>query len=106
MSILDALIFFDNGATGKINDVLFEYGRLLDVLPLAVHPTSFGWTSRGDHSKMFLVFEFVVVVLVVHGLQHFSVKPQSLLILDLIGTWLGLGLGGFGTKGLGTGDRA
>ena len=25
------------------------------------------------------------------------------LVLDLIGTWLGLGLGGFGTKGLGTG---
>ena len=27
----------------------------------------------------------------------------SFLVLDLIGTWLGLGLGGFGTKGLGTG---
>ena len=25
------------------------------------------------------------------------------MVLDLIGTWLGLGLGGFGTKGLGTG---
>ena len=24
-------------------------------------------------------------------------------VLDLIGTWLGLGLAGFGTKGLGTG---
>ena len=31
------------------------------------------------------------------GLQHY------LLVLDLIGTWLGLGLWGFGTKGLGTG---
>ena len=28
---------------------------------------------------------------------------QSLLVLDLIGTWLGLGIMGFGTKGLGTG---
>ena len=44
------------------------------------------------------------------GLQDFIVSPspkphiqQSLLVLDLIGTWLGLGLGGFGTKGLGTG---
>ena len=25
------------------------------------------------------------------------------MVLDLIGTWLRLGLGGFGTKGLGTG---
>ena len=25
------------------------------------------------------------------------------MVLDFIGTWLGLGLGGFGTKGLGTG---
>ena len=40
---------------------------------------------------------------VVGGLQHFSVSPLAPLVLDLIGTWLGLGLGGFGTKGLGTG---
>ena len=25
------------------------------------------------------------------------------MVLDLIGTWLGLGIGGFGTKGLGSG---
>ena len=30
-------------------------------------------------------------------------QPQSLLVLDLIWTWLGCGRGGFGTKGLGTG---
>ena len=30
-------------------------------------------------------------------------QPQSLLVLDLIGTWLGLSLGGFGTKGVGPG---
>ena len=35
--------------------------------------------------------------------EAFSCKPQSLLVLDLIGTWLGSGLGGFGTKDLGTG---
>ena len=32
----------------------------------------------------------------------FQCQPQSLLVLDF-GTWLGLGQGGFGTKGLGTG---
>ena len=32
-----------------------------------------------------------------------GLQPQSPLVLDLIGTWLGLGLGGLGTKGLGTG---
>ena len=40
------------------------------------------------------------------SLQDFSVSPSPLgpnWGLDLIGTWLGLGLGGFGTKGLGTG---
>ena len=37
------------------------------------------------------------------GLQHFSVSPSPFWVLDLIGTWLGLGLGVFGTKGLGTG---
>mgnify|MGYP006903914773 CR=1 FL=1 len=30
-------------------------------------------------------------------------QPQSLLVIDLIGTWLGLGQGGFWTKGLGMG---
>ena len=33
---------FDNGATSKIDDVLFEHGRLLYILPLADHPTYFG----------------------------------------------------------------
>ena len=79
---------FDNGTTSRINDVLFEYGRLLYILSLAVHLTSFGWTSRGDHSKMFLVFEFVCgtppsclkvrgwVVGSGGGLQHFSASPS------------------------------
>ena len=40
------------------------------------------------------------------GLQHFSFSPSPLVtfwVSKLIGSWLGLGLGGFGTKGLGTG---
>ena len=37
------------------------------------------------------------------GLQHFSVSPSPFWVLDLIGTWLGLGQGGFGTRGLGLG---
>ena len=40
------------------------------------------------------------VVVVAGGLQHFT--AQSLLVLDLVGAWLGLGPGGFGTKGFGT----
>ena len=44
---------FDNGAISKFDDVLLELGGLLHVLPLAVH-----LTSRGDHSKMFLLFGF------------------------------------------------
>ena len=31
----------------------------------------------------------------------FKCQPQSLLVLDLIETWLELGLGGFGTRGWG-----
>ena len=44
-------------------------------------------------------------VLVVGGLQYFSVSPSPLLgLLGLELGWirLGLGQGGFGTKGLGT----
>ena len=40
------------------------------------------------------------------GLQHYSVSPSPLgtnLGFEIIGTWLGLGLGGLGTKGLGPG---
>ena len=40
------------------------------------------------------------------GLQDFSVSPIPLgtnRVLELIGTWFGLGLVGFGTKGSGTG---
>ena len=47
----------------------------------------FWWTSRGDHSKKFLLFELCCGT------------PPSW----FIGTWLGLGLEGVGTKGLGTG---
>ena len=50
---------FDNDATSKIDDVLIEHGGLLYVLPLAVHLIFFCWTSRGDHSEPFLLFEFL-----------------------------------------------
>ena len=36
----------------------FEHGGLTHVLPLAVKLEFFCWTSTGDHSKMFLLFEF------------------------------------------------
>ena len=79
-----------------------------------MHLNFFGWSSTGDHSKMFLLFEFFygtppsclkVEGCVVDGgwPTAFTCHPHSPLVLDLIGTWLGLGLGGFGTKGLGTG---
>ena len=47
-----------NDATSKIDNVLAEHGGLLHVLPLAVHLRFFCWTSRGDHSEPFLLFEF------------------------------------------------
>ena len=37
------------------------------------------------------------------GLWHFSVSSRPYWFFDLIGTWLGLGLGGLGTKGKGLG---
>ena len=49
---------FDNGAISisKFDDVLLEHGGLPHVLPLAVHLSS--WTSKGDNSEPFLLFEF------------------------------------------------
>ena len=82
------MLVVDNGATSKFDDVLFEDGGLLHVLPLAVHLNFFGLTSTGDHSKMFLLFEFVCGTppsclkvkgwVVGGGLQHFSVSPSPL----------------------------
>ena len=65
--------------------VLPEHGGLLHVLPLTVHLIFFGWTSRWDHSKMFLLFEFCcgtppscikVGGWWVGGLEQFSVSPR------------------------------
>ena len=52
--VLPAL-HFDNGSRCKIDKVLIEHGGLTHVLvlPLAVF---FWWTSRVEHSKMFLLF--------------------------------------------------
>ena len=76
------------GATSKFDDILFEHVGLLHVLPLVVHLKFFGWTSTGDHSKIFLLFEFLCGIppsclkvkgwWVVGGLQHFSVSPSPL----------------------------
>ena len=52
-----------------------------------------------------MLTSYGVVVVVVGGWwpTAFSCQPQSLWVLDLIGTSLGLGQGGFGTRGLGLG---
>ena len=49
----------DAGATSKIDDVLTEHSGLLHVLSLTVHLRFFCWTSRGDYSEPFLLFEFM-----------------------------------------------
>ena len=58
LSTLNADILISNDATSKINDVLTEHGGLLHVLPLTVHLRFFCWTSSGNHSEPFLLFEF------------------------------------------------
>ena len=84
-----------------IDDVLTEHGRLLYVLPLAVH--LYSWTSKGDNSEPFLLFEF------------FGGTPPS--CLKVVGGWwvvayrilvssqgpLVLGFLGLGLRGLGPG---
>ena len=42
----------------KIDNVFTEHVGLLHVLPLTVHLRFFCWTSRGDHSEPFLLFDF------------------------------------------------
>ena len=54
------MLAFYIDATSKIDDVLTERGGLLHALPLAVHLRFFCWTSRGDHSEPFLLFEIFV----------------------------------------------
>ena len=41
--MLDACIFFYNGATSKIDDVLLEHGGLLHVFTLAVNLNFLWW---------------------------------------------------------------
>ena len=41
------VLVVDNGATSKFDDVLFEHGGLLHVLPLAVHLKFFGGQVGG-----------------------------------------------------------
>ena len=61
----------------------------------------FCWTSTGDHSKMFLLFEYCCgtppscLKVMGGGLEQFSVSPRPL--------GFGFGTKGFGAKGLGPG---
>ena len=89
------------------DDVLLEHGRLPHVLPLAVKLDFFCWTSTGDHSKIFLLFELCCGtppsclkvmgwwVVGAGGLEQFCVSPRPL--------GFGFGTKGFGAKGLGPG---
>ena len=66
--------------------------------------------GRGDHSKLFLLFEFccgtgtpplcLKVMVVAYSILVSAPGP---LVFELVRTWLGLDLGSFGTKGLGPG---
>ena len=87
---------FDNGATSTLN--MLDY---LMSFPSLSTRDCFWWTSRGDHSKMFLLFEFCCGTppsclkvrgwvepesmwwsqSLCGGLQHFSVSPRPLLSL-------------------------
>ena len=51
---------FENSSTSKIDDIPIEYVGLPHALPLAVHLVFYWWTSRGDHSKPILLFDFVL----------------------------------------------
>ena len=85
----------------------------LHILPLAVHLNVLGWTSRGDHSKPFLLIDFFC------GSSHSCLKivgcgwPSEFQCQSL-SPWykmgfrsyqdlVGVGPRGFGTKGFGTG---
>ena len=58
--VLDAgILILVQRATSKYDDVLLDHGGLPYVLPLAVHLKLVCWSSRGDHSKMFLLLEFI-----------------------------------------------
>ena len=59
LGTLDAgILIMMQQLTVKFDDVLLEHGGLPHVLPLAVQLDFFWWTSTGDHSKMFLLFEY------------------------------------------------
>ena len=101
--------------------ILTEHGGLLPVLPLAVHLIFFLTDKEGGPFRVsftlcvllwnpsFMLKSYggwVVVVVVVGGLQDFSVSPSPLgpnWVFDLGWTGLGLGLWGFWDKVLGTG---
>ena len=72
-----------------IDYVHLEHGGLSLVLPHAVHLKFLCWMGRGDHSKTVLLFRYCCErspsglkvmgwVVVVGGLQHFSVSPSPI----------------------------
>ena len=73
----------------KIEDVFLKHSEQPHVHPLADHLKFVGLTSRGDHSKTFLIFERLnpsfmhksEEVVVGGGLQDFRVFGQGLRIL-------------------------
>ena len=80
--------------------IMMQHERLM-MFSLVDYPMSFlslstsvfiWWTSRGDHSRTFLLFEFCCLtppfclkVRVVGGLQHCSVSPSPLWSLNFLG---------------------
>ena len=108
--------FFNPSLTSKIVDVLTEHCELLHVLLLAVHLDFFDgqvgaplfefflWDPSFMLKNLWWLIGWVGV-----GPHDFSVSPSPLRTnwgFELGWTGLGLGLGGFETKGLGFRARA
>ena len=87
----------------QVRMMMFSMDYTISFLSLSTWILSW-WTSRGEHSKMFLLFEFLCLTpplclivrgwVVVGGLQLFSVTPSPLgtnWVFELFGTWFGLG---------------
>ena len=108
LSILDASILI---MVQQVSLMMFSL-NMVDYSMSFLLPSSwifFWWTSTGDHSKMFFLFEFCcgthpscLKVMGwwwwwwwVGGLEHFSVSPRPL--------GFGFGTKGFGAEGLGPG---
>ena len=93
----------------KIDHILIGYGGLPYVHPLAVHLKLSLMETFIEGTKDFLLYEFfggtLPSCLIIMGYEvvayRILVSAPVPLVLELIGTWLRLSLGVFGTKGLG-----